>query len=114
MKKDREGQQYLDVGYVRLTAKERTWAGHPGISVRAYREDGGLHRGAEIPLEKPEDILELILGVVEVAGLVQQIHDLKLLLSPQSQCREIGDKHLEEIKDSSEDTIEVLTGDGRR
>ena len=68
-KKDGNGQTYFDVGYVRITCKEETWQGCPGLNIRAYKEKG-VHLGAEVPIRGQEDALDLLAVILEALRTV--------------------------------------------
>jgi len=63
VQEDRKGQPFIDVGNLRITFKQEVWSGNPGLSIRAYKEDSGLHMGAEIPLESHKDACDLIAAI---------------------------------------------------
>jgi hypothetical protein len=68
--KDRRDQNYKNVGPVRVTYIKgdsrhaaRNWAGKDVIRIQAYvgaKVRCRLHRGAEIPLDGPAGVLDLI------------------------------------------------------
>lgn len=65
IKVDGKGQPYVDVEKVRITFKKQIWSGGPGISIRAYRDDGSsLFPGPEIPLDNHKIICELIEAII--------------------------------------------------
>jgi hypothetical protein len=75
MKADRNGQSFITVGPVRVTyvkaAKRRSkdWAGKDVIRIQAHvggMPSGRLHKGAEIPVDGPADILNLIQAVLRL------------------------------------------------
>ncbi len=70
---DRNGSAYFEVGNLRITCLAKSWDGNPGIRIQSYREGGGLHRGAEIPIPDRKSAFELLEAVSQalnkLAGL---------------------------------------------
>lgn len=78
MKTDRRGQQFVDVGEVRITlvvGKKRPpdadWAPGDVLRVQAYGRSKKtkkrvLRPGAEIPVGSPAQVLELIAAITEL------------------------------------------------
>jgi hypothetical protein len=69
--KDSKGNEYLNVNNARITlvkhrAATKDWAGTTVLRFQAYR-DGGLHMGAEIPIETDRDVLDIIRSITELA-----------------------------------------------
>ena len=52
MNKDKSGNDYYEVGNIRITALENTWDdGKPGLRIQAYKGSGkSLFQGAELPI----------------------------------------------------------------
>ncbi len=72
---DSAGNQYMDVGNVRVTlvfakdrAAEKEWAGAPVIRIQAYRneKDRALCPGAEYPIAKDKDLEELAWAILSL------------------------------------------------
>lgn len=71
-KQDGSGNIYFDVGNIRVTAVPKTWDNCPGIRVQAYKESGGLHQGAELPIPDKQiafDFLSAIHKALEHCGI---------------------------------------------
>lgn len=69
---DSAGNAYVDVENIRVTAVPKTWSGDAGIRIQAYKGDGGLHRGAELPIPDKStayDFLRAIQRALEENGL---------------------------------------------
>lgn len=69
---DSSGQTYFDVGNVRITCIASTWSDEPGIRIQAYKPEGGLFPGAELPVPTKEiafDFLRAIHSAFETNGL---------------------------------------------
>jgi len=70
--RDGSGKTYFDVGNIRITCIPETWSGEPGIRVQAYKAEGGLFQGAELPVPTKEigfDLLKAIHRALEENGL---------------------------------------------
>jgi len=61
-KVDKAGNTYYNV---RITILQRTWDEHPGIRLQAYREDGGLNQGPQIPIPDKTAGFDLIRSFVQ-------------------------------------------------
>lgn len=69
---DAPGHTYFDVENIRITCIPQTWNGQPGLRIQAYKSDGGLFPGAEIPVPNKEigfDLLKAISKALETIGL---------------------------------------------
>lgn len=73
MKRDGAGHLYTEVENVRITyvpADDRSdgadWSGQDVIRLQAYRSNGQLHRGAELPIASPDTFVQLISQLCEV------------------------------------------------
>jgi hypothetical protein len=63
---DSKGQEYRNVNNTRITlVKHQKWADCKVIRIQAYRGKG-LHMGAEIPIETPQDALDIIHAIAEL------------------------------------------------
>ena len=65
-KVDGSGNVYVEAGNWRITFVPMTWAGQPGIRIQAYREDGGLNLGPEIPVPTKKDAYDFIEALVTI------------------------------------------------
>lgn len=68
--KDSKGNQYVNVNNARITlvknrAATKDWAGTTVLRFQAYR-NGGLHMGAEIPIETDRDVIDLMRSIAEL------------------------------------------------
>ncbi len=63
--KDSKGNEYVDVGNIRITAIPKTWdKGKPGVRIQAYKGKGdALFQGAEIPIPDRQTAFELMKGM---------------------------------------------------
>ena len=67
VQQDGKGNDYIDVGNIRITYLEKcSWdSASPGLRVQAYRDgqSNSLHQGAEIPIKTPKIALEVIAAI---------------------------------------------------
>lgn len=75
MKIDSKGHIYTEIKNIRLTyvkssnrRPDKDWPEMDVIRIQAYRtgKSNSLHRGAEIPIDKKEDVIDLIRGLLEI------------------------------------------------
>jgi hypothetical protein len=63
---DSRGNEYRNVNNARVTRVEhQKWAESKVLRFQAYRGTN-LHMGAEIPIESPQDALDLIQAITEL------------------------------------------------
>lgn len=60
---DGAGHVYFDVGNIRVTAIPETWSGEPGIRIQAYKPEGGLFQGAELPVPRKGTAFDLLRAI---------------------------------------------------
>lgn len=60
---DSAGNVYVDVGNIRVTSVPQTWSGDSGIRIQAYKAEGGLHRGAELPIPDKATAYDLLAAI---------------------------------------------------
>jgi hypothetical protein len=62
MQQDNNGNNFENIGNIRITYKKQTDTGNDILSFRAYKdaETNSLHLGAELVLESQEKFIELI------------------------------------------------------
>jgi len=65
-KVDGSGNVYAQVVNIRITLVPETWAGQPGVRIQAYKEEGGLNPGPEIPLPTKKDAYDLIEAILRI------------------------------------------------
>ncbi len=65
---DRKGNTYFEVNNLRITSIPETWNDDPGIRIQAYKPEGGLHRGAEIPIPDKETGYDLLNAIHNALG----------------------------------------------
>lgn len=71
MPKDQTGNEYFEVGNIRVTALDRTWDGVPGIRIQAYKGTGkSLFLGAELPIKDRDTAYEFIRAIVQALEVV--------------------------------------------
>lgn len=75
MGEDGSGQQYFDVDNIRITVVENTWDDVPGIRVQAYKENGQLNPGAELPIANSETAFRLILALTNASSKALEIKE---------------------------------------
>ena len=75
METDSKGNRYTEIKNIRLSyikstdrKPDKDWPGMDVIRIQAYRDENSksLHRGAEIPIDKKEDIIDLIRELLEI------------------------------------------------
>jgi hypothetical protein len=69
---DGSGHTYFEVGNIRITCIPNTWNDDPDIRIQAYKPEGGLFQGAELPVPSKEiafDFLRAIHSAFEENGL---------------------------------------------
>lgn len=67
---DSKGNEYVNVNNARITivkkrSESKDWAGTTVLRFQAYR-NGGLHMGAEIPIESDKDVMDIVRGILEL------------------------------------------------
>jgi len=62
---DGSGKTYFDVANIRVTCVEKTWSGQPGLRLQAYKENGQLNPGAEIPIPDKSVAFDLVSAIME-------------------------------------------------
>ena len=60
---DGSGNSYIDVRNIRITIVPQTWKGPPGIRIQAYKENGQLFPGAELPVPDKTTAFDLLSAV---------------------------------------------------
>jgi len=75
MNKDKANHFYGELQNIRITyvpsrdrAKEKDWAGSDVFRIQAHRSDknNALNRGAELPINGPDDLINLVAMLCEV------------------------------------------------
>ena len=68
--KDGSNNSYFDVGNIRITSVKKTWDGKPGLRIQAYKPDGRLFQGAEIPIKDKNTAFDLVNGICRALDIV--------------------------------------------
>ncbi|WP_167597978.1 hypothetical protein [Leeuwenhoekiella sp. ZYFB001] len=75
MERDSKGNIYTEIKNIRLTyvksanrAPDKDWPGSDVIRIQAYRDgtSKSLHRGAEIPVDKKEDVIDIVSELLKI------------------------------------------------
>jgi hypothetical protein len=70
---DSAGNEYFDVGNIRVTCIEKTWGESSGLRIQAYKGEGNkLHRGAELLVPDEATAYKLISAIVAAFELKNQ------------------------------------------
>ena len=57
---DQSGNQSFEVANIRITAIPTTWDDCPGVRIQAYKAEGGLHFGPEIPIHSKAEAYDVV------------------------------------------------------
>lgn len=75
LSKDNKGNDFIEVNNIRITyvrnenrSSEKAWSGSDVLRIQAKisGENDRLHRGAELPIDSPQSILQLMEGILSL------------------------------------------------
>lgn len=80
MKTDKKGNRYTEIKNIRLSyiksinrKPDKDWPGVDVIRIQAYKDgnSNSLHQGAEMPINKKEDIIDFIRELLEIHKMLE-------------------------------------------